>query len=197
MGTIPPTPFHQFEKIVKTRTTPKSLKYKPVSWCRPTPYYRSIKYKSIMYLKVGHISYVFTMVDKNEILAIVLHSCAIYSDRTNFVKNRGPTATHLSRSQEFKKIRIKLQIQPKRGCVGERYFWRNSKWKHTLDIWMTINYNLFYQNHLGSKDLSNEISQYLPLVMQIFQKYPPPSKSIFGALNGVQNNVIGFVLGEI
>lgn len=71
-----------------------------------------------MYLKVGHISYVFTMADKNEVLAIVLHSCTIYSDRTNFVKNRGPTATHLSRSQEFKKIRIKLQIQPKRECVG-------------------------------------------------------------------------------
>lgn len=73
-----------------------------------------------MYLKVGNISYLFTMADKNEILAIVLHSCGIYSDRTNFVQNRGPTATHLSRSQEFKKVRIKLQIQPKReeGIFG-------------------------------------------------------------------------------
>lgn len=122
MGTFPPTPFHHFEKIVKIRTTPKNLKYKPVSWCRPTPYYRSIKYKSIMYLKVGHISYIFTMADKNEVLAIFLHSCAIHSDRTNFVKNRGPTATHLPRSQEFKKIRIKLQIQPKRECVGAEVF---------------------------------------------------------------------------
>lgn len=140
-----------------------------MSWCRPTPYYRSIKYKSIIYLKVGHISYVFTMADKNEILAIVFHSCAIYSDCTNFVKNRGPTATHLSRSQEFKKIRIKLQIQPKRGCLGGGYFLRNSKWKHTLDyLWMTINYNLFHQNYVGTKDLSNEISQHLPLIMKIF-----------------------------
>lgn len=62
------------------------------------------------------------MTDKNNILGIVLHSCAIYSDRTNFVKNRGPTATHLSQSQEFKKMRIKLQIQPERGCLGGGIF---------------------------------------------------------------------------
>lgn len=62
---------------------------------------------------------------------------------------------------------------------------------------MTINYNLFYQNYVGTKDLSNEISQYLPLIMKIFQKYPPPSKCNLGALNGVQNNFIGFVLDEM
>lgn len=185
---FPPPHFIILKKIVKIRTAPKSLKYKPVSWCRPTPYYRSVKYKSIMYLKVGNISYLFTMADKNEILAIVLHSCAIYSDRTNLVQNRGPTTTHLSRSQEFKKIRTKLQIQPKRECVGGGYFWRNSIWKHTLDIWMTINYNLFYQNYVGTTDLSNDISQYLLLIMKIFQKSPPPHppKSNFKALNGVK-----------
>lgn len=63
---------------------------------------------------------------------------------------------------------------------------------------MAINYNLFYQNYVCTKDLANEISQYLPLIMKIFQKYPPPPlKSNFGALNGVQNNFIGFVLEEI
>lgn len=71
---------------------------------------------------------------------------------------------------------------------------------------MAINYNLFYQNYVCTKDrmsieqkVSNEISQYLPLVMKVFQKYPPPPplRSNFGALSGVQNNFIGFVLDEI
>lgn len=40
-------------------------------------------------------------------------------------------------------------------------------------------HNLFYQNYVSTKDLSSDISQYIPLIMKVFQKYPPPLKEQF------------------
>lgn len=56
-------------------------------------------------------------------MLVIVQPCAMYSDHTNLVRHRAPTvATHLSRSQEFKKLCFKYQNQPKRICVGGGIF---------------------------------------------------------------------------